>query len=70
MKDFLADIIRMAVISLVISAFFIGVQWLLSILSLCNPPTWLKFWCGAAGIFAVWFLFAAYHVVKHFINNK
>ncbi len=53
---FVIVLLRMAVISAVISAVFSGIQWLLSLINVCDTQTWSKFICGGAIIFAVWFV--------------
>jgi hypothetical protein len=56
---FLGTVLRMAVFSALISAVFCGIQWLLSLASICDAPTWDKFFLGGAAIFIVWFILSA-----------
>lgn len=56
---FILTIVRMVVISAIISAIFSGIQWLLSLAGICSAPTWDKFIWGGLAIFAVWFIFSA-----------
>lgn len=53
---FILQLLRMASLSLIISAVFILLKWIASLLSISDPPTWLNFWAGAAAIFVLWFI--------------
>ena len=61
MKNLLSFIGTLAIIafqSIVVSAFFTLCKWLLSLLGLCNAPTWFNFVGGAAILFSVLFLYS------------
>lgn len=62
MKNLISFIGTLAIIvlqSIVISAFFTLCKWLLSLLGVCDAPTWINFTGGAAMLFFVLFLYSA-----------
>ena len=63
-------LVLMVVLSLIVSAVFCAIQWLLSLTGICNAPTWYKFWWGAAGVFIIYLLLCLWKVVKYFAGQK
>lgn len=61
MKYLLSFIGTLAIIafqSIAVSAIFTLCKWLLSLLSICNAPTWMHFLGGSAMLFAVLFIYS------------
>lgn len=61
MKYLLSFIGTLAIVafqSIVVSAFFTLCKWLLSLLGICDTPTWFHFLVGAAMLFAVLFIYS------------
>jgi len=60
----------MAVIAFALSAIFSLGQWLFSLMSICEPPTWGKFLWGGLFLFAILFIYAAYKAIKAMIDYR
>lgn len=58
--SFIGTLVTIAFQSVVASAFFTLCKWLLSMLGICNAPTWRNFFGGAAVLFAVLFLYSVW----------
>ena len=56
--SFIGTLLRISVISLVVSAIFWAAQWLLSLMSICSKPNLGKFIGGAIAIFTILFLYS------------
>jgi len=67
---FLTSTLRMAVIAFALSAIFSLGQWLFSLMSICEPPTWGKFLWGGLFLFAILFIYAAYKAIKAMIDYR
>lgn len=67
MKNFLTFItstLRMAAIAFLLSAVFTLGQWLFSLMSICEPPTWSKFLWGGLFLFVILFVYSCYKAIK------
>lgn len=67
---FLGSLLIMAGLSLALSALFCLCQWLLSLTTVCDAPTWHKFFGGAIVLFGFFFLYGCYRVVKYYIRER
>lgn len=56
--------------ALAISGVFCGIQWLLSLMHVCDSPTWGRFIWGAVGIAVLFIILGIRGVIKHFRNNR
>jgi len=65
---FITSTLRMAVIAFALSAIFTGGQWLLSLMSICDAPTWSIFLWGGLFLFAIMFVYAAYKAIAAMIK--
>ena len=61
---FITSTLRMAVIAFVLSAIFTLGQWLLSLINICDAPTWSKFLWGGLGLFLIMFIYASYKAIN------
>lgn len=67
---FITSTLRMAAIGFALSAVFTLGQWLLSLISVCEAPTWGKFLWGGLGLFAIMFVYASYKAISGAIKFK
>ena len=59
-RSVIGTLVVIMVQSVALSALFSAIQWLLSIASICERPTWVKFAYGSLGLFLVLFVLYAF----------
>lgn len=69
-RHFIGSLFMMAGISLALSALFSLCQLLLSLASVCDPPTWQKFFGGAIVLFIIFFLNGCFQVLLYYIRCR
>jgi hypothetical protein len=66
----LQTLLMIAGSSLAISGVFCGIQWLLSLAHVCDAPTWIRFFGGAAGLAILFVVLGLRGVMKHFKGQR
>ena len=61
---------NLVALSIVLSAFYSGCKWLLSLLSVCGAPTWGDFLYGGLGVFIVLFICTIFKVARMFKDDQ
>lgn len=70
---FFVSLILFAFYAIILSLIFGGIQWIISLLSLVNPPTWSKIISGAIMFFLAivcYSLFKTLQTVYHMRKNQ
>ena len=63
LASFIGTLLITALQSAVLSAIFCLIQWLLSLIGLCNTPSWNKFLWGGVALFCFLFLLYSYKTI-------
>ena len=62
-------LLKDTVIAAFISAFLCLLKWVGSLLSICQPPTWVNFMWGGIGVAALFFIPHLIKMTAHFITG-